>query len=232
MGNGDPRTERIFCNSCKRITSHVLRVNYSRPRIVGEGEQPGEFLTSIWTCAGCDQETFERKLTLEDGWQSDPVYIPPREEPADPEESVDPAEEPIQGKDFPHLSAGLAEVYREVVVCFNQGCLVLCIVGLRALIEGVCVEKGCAKGDLQEKINCLARLIPNIDIIEALHAFREAGNDAVHRREAPGKEQLKQSVHVTEELISYLYELDQKAILARSVSKRAVLRDYKPGTVQ
>lgn len=106
------------------------------------------------------------------------------------------------------------------------------------MIEGVCDEKLCIevslrkKISLEDKIKRLSTLVPDPNIIIAVQDFKDAGNDAAHRQEAPDRELLRQSIHVTEELISYLYELGEKATRAGSVSKKAVLRTFKPDIVQ
>lgn len=78
-------TKRIFCNWCKTPTKHVLSATHSRRRIVEEGEQPGEITTSIWSCSGCEDETFEWKFTGNDDGEHDPTYLPARTSIAEPE---------------------------------------------------------------------------------------------------------------------------------------------------
>jgi hypothetical protein len=73
-------TKIIFCNDCKAPTKHVLCATHSRRRIEEEGEQPGEITTSIWSCAGCENETFEWKFTGIDDGEQDPTYLPPRKD--------------------------------------------------------------------------------------------------------------------------------------------------------
>src|SRR5437868_5858757 len=72
--------KRIFCNNCNGETHHVLRAKYCRSRKVALDEdgvvEPGdvfavrnsqdckmhdfaEITTAIWSCAGCEEETFE-----------------------------------------------------------------------------------------------------------------------------------------------------------------------------
>jgi hypothetical protein len=61
---GEPETKRILCNNCKEYTHHCLRARYSRPDPRSKGEV--EVRTSIWSCAGCDQETFEWRFAYRD----------------------------------------------------------------------------------------------------------------------------------------------------------------------
>jgi hypothetical protein len=65
-------------------------------------------------------------------------------------------------------------------------CLLLCTIGLRALIEGVCNDKGFKDRKLENNIEGLTKLLPSPNMIEALHALRLFGNDAAHRLEARG----------------------------------------------
>jgi hypothetical protein len=225
----DKKTDTILCNWCKRPTTHILRARNRRPRPVGEGEleeggQPADIITSIWTCAGCDTTTFEeRAIMLEDG-DLGPRYFPPRhEEVADR----------IEPKHFRLLNAALTRIYLEVIKTFNEDCLVLCTMGLRALTEGICEDRGVkVKNNLGASIKGLVQLVPNMNIIDALNAFRDLGNDAAHDLEGLSKENARLAIEFMEDFLSSLYELDNKAQMVRNLSPRAAFRAAKPDSVQ
>ena len=100
----------------------------------GERYHADEFTTSIWSCAGCDEETFESKYKPVDEEEFGPEYFPPRSEYSEKGDVIQP-------KVFQHLDPDLNRLYVEVVACLNGNCLVLSTMGLRALIEGICREK-------------------------------------------------------------------------------------------
>lgn len=220
-------TKRIFCNWCKAPTNHVLRATHSRTRIVEEGEQPGEITTSIWSCAGCEVETFEWKFTGIDEGEQDPTYLPPRSEDNEEEDAVQP-------KVFHRLKPELDRLYVEIIASLNRNCLVLCSIGLRALMEGICRDKGFTdkKDSLEVKINRLVTFLPSTNLIDALHAFRLAGNYAAHENAPLTRDEALLAIEVIEDLLNFLYDLDYKASQMKYGSRMAELKTDKGGTVQ
>jgi len=211
-------TKWIFCNNCKSETRHTLRATYSRRRIVhedGERFEPGDITTSIWSCAGCDDETFEWQYKPTDNEIFDPVYLPTR--------SVD----SLQRKRFKNLGSDLTRVYGEVITSFNEGCLVLCTIGLRALIERICRDKGLREGNLEQRIDCLVKFLPSVNCIEALHAFRVVGNTAAHELEALTRDNARAAIAVIEDLLNFFYDFDYRASQMQDT-----LRKESPGSTK
>jgi hypothetical protein len=68
-------------------------------------------------------------------------------------------------------------------------------------------------------------------LIEALHAFRFAGNDAAHKLEALTRDDARRAIEVMETLLNFLYDLDYKASQMRHASKRAAFKSM-PDSVQ
>jgi hypothetical protein len=120
---------------------------------------------SLWSCAGCKEAILEKQWASEDSdseWaEASGEYYPRR------------TEDSIQPKVFKNLNDELGRLYKEIVICFNEDCLLLCTIGLRALIEGVCKERGHKKGNLEEKVKELIKLLPSLSMIaEALQSLR------------------------------------------------------------
>jgi uncharacterized protein DUF4145 len=109
--------------------------------------------------------------------------------------------------------------------------LLLCTIGLRALVEGVCVDKGLTERNLERQIDGLIKFLPSVNLIEALHTFRFAGNDAAHRLEPLSRDQARTAISLIEDLLNYFYDLDYKALQMRSASSKAEFRAFKPGSV-
>jgi hypothetical protein len=233
MVDDEKETDTILCNWCKRPTTHILRARNRRPRLVGEGEaeeggQPADVITSIWTCAGCDAATFEeRMIMLEDG-DLGPCYFPSRYD-----ETLEELSDRIEPKHFRQLNSVLTRIYDEVIKTFNEDCMVLCTMGLRALTEGICEDKGVkVRNNLDASIKGLGRLVPNLNIIDALHAFRDLGNDAAHDLEGLSRANARLAIEFMEDFLSSLYELDNKAQKVRNLSAKAVFRSAKPDSIQ
>jgi Domain of unknown function (DUF4145) len=241
MSEIENETKRILCNHCRGITHHHLRVRYSRvcqvvvdgdgqPWTFGFGPRPdnmAEFRgsryeeatnspcqvrTSVWSCAGCDEETFERQHLFEVSnaeWEEhERFYYPER------------WIESIQPKHFRKLDSKLSQVYSEIIGCFNRGSLLLCTIGLRALLEGICRDKGLNDGNLERKIEGLIKFLPSVNVIEALHNFRFAGNNAAHDLDALSHDDAAMAIGIIEDLLNFLYDLDYKASQMRVASNR------------
>jgi len=167
------------------------------------------FVYNLWICQGCGTATLQEACTakalvsdnglqvawtydfhprrLKEGWQRKPFSMP--------------------------LKLGIT--YQEVVESFNAGLVTLCSIGLRALLEGICVDKGITDKvvwGLEKKIDKLGECgyVP-VDIAQSMKSFKFIGDNAAHRLEVPEVEDLKLAVEVMEELLTFLYSLDYKA---------------------
>jgi hypothetical protein len=153
----------------------------------------------FWVCRGCDTAALNEVYT-QDGWSGyeASTFHPKRARRDWPEQR------------FRQLDEKLGSIYRETIRSFNAGLEILCAVGLRALLEGICADKGVTGRNLKKKIDGLqAHLPPNI--VESLHSFRFMGNEAAHELQAPARAELQLAIEVIEDLLNFLYELDYKA---------------------
>ena len=128
-------------------------------------------------------------------------------------------------KFFVKLPPKLSKLYLETVAAFNAASLLFCTLGLRALIEGVCKDKRIEGSNLEKRIDGLLKFIPNQTLVDSLHAFRFAGNDAAHDLEAMSLSDATNAIEVMEDLLNFLYEFDYKASMIKNASKRAVVRE-------
>jgi len=218
----EPNTAWIYCNYCRTRTRHVLVGSHSYDHAEEANAEWGDY--RLWKCAGCDTGTMEDHYpsdyanALEGGqaeadgnfYQS--LYHPKRAHSTRPR------------KYFTHLPAKLRTLYDEVLASLNEGLPLLCAAGLRALVEGVCADKGIAGRNLQKKIEGMTKLLPK-NIVKNLHGFRFIGNRAVHELEAPSSYQLQLAIDVIEDILNFLYALDYKASL---LGKATAFQAKKP----
>jgi hypothetical protein len=87
--------------------------------------------------------------------------------------------------------------------------MTLCAIGLRALLEGICRDKGIEGANIEERIDGLKRLLPE-NIVTSLHSLRFMGNQAAHELDPPSSYDLYVALDICDELLSFLYELDYK----------------------
>ncbi|MFN0256627.1 DUF4145 domain-containing protein [Pedobacter ureilyticus] len=100
-------------------------------------------------------------------------------------------------------------VYNESVEALKNDCYLLCAVGLRAVIEAICIDQGITGRNLEIKINNLVRskLITEKDS-GRLHSIRFLGNDSVHDMEVPKESKIRIALNIIEHLINNLYLID------------------------
>jgi hypothetical protein len=218
-----PRRRRLlFCNQCNGDTHHFLHAEQRRIEHDDEENSPywEETFYRFWTCAGCDTGT------LEEAWTSAAMrdtegehvyelsYHPPR------------SGSTLRAKVFRQLPSGLNAIYKEAVAAFNHRLFITCAAGLRALIEGICEDRGIKGRNLEKRIDGLESALPK-NIVQSLHGFRFMGNEALHRLTAPNATNLRLAIDVSEDLLNFLYELDYKASLLREATGS---RDHEPAT--
>jgi len=197
----------IFCNRCKNETNHVLKGEHSRRFYEKEHGQLmfwEEVADRLWICAGCEQGTLEHCYTM-DGYVDESgnqfyesTYYPKR------------TQQHIPQKRFMKIPKKLDKLYAETVEAYNNGLNILCAAGLRALIEGICVDKNIRGKNLENKIDGLNSILPE-NIVKNLHSFRFIGNEAIHELSAPNKGDLLLAIEVSQDLMNFIYELDYKA---------------------
>jgi hypothetical protein len=200
---------KIYCNTCKVRTNHELKAVHRRVSFdtdslteLAEDEEYEEWQYFFWACRGCDTVTLQESYGYFDS-DSDRIqhesYFHPRRERRSLPVSI-----------FRQLDRELARIYREVILSFNSDARILCAVGLRALLEGICADKGIEGRDLYTKISGLEAYLPS-NIVKSLHRFRFMGNEAAHELQAPSESDLRLAIEVMEDLLNFLYELDYKA---------------------
>jgi hypothetical protein len=113
-------------------------------------------------------------------------------------------------KNFRQLPNKLTTIYYEIIESFNNDAKILCAIGLRALLEGICADKNIEHKNIYGKIEGLKALLPH-NIVSNLHGFRFMGNEAAHELQAPSRHELELAMEVIEDLLNYLYELEYKA---------------------
>jgi hypothetical protein len=197
------RRMRLYCNTCKNETNHILRGEHRRSYSEDDTNYWEETFYRLWTCAGCDTGL------MESAWTCQGMQGPDGEEfiiSYDPER----ASADLHPKVFRQIPEPLSLIYKEAVRAFNLKLPISCAGALRALIEGICEDKNIGGRTLEERINGLEGILPG-NIVTNLHGFRFMGNDALHRLTTPARASLQLAIEVSEDLLNFLYELDYKA---------------------
>ncbi|HYP29612.1 MAG TPA: DUF4145 domain-containing protein [Blastocatellia bacterium] len=216
---------RIRCNTCSGVTWHELLTNKSLTvtlygqddEAFGEGREQWE----LFQCSGCD--SISLRVTSDYPWQDDPEihFFPER------------TGDHHKKKHYSKLPKKLTMLYGETIEAYNRGSLLLCTAGIRALLEGLCADKGITKGpdrdgkivkNLEGKINGLTSIVP-ASIVKNLHGLRFLGNQAVHELEAPSKYDLELALTVIEDILNVVYDLDYRTQMLYEMATRPKVND-------
>ncbi len=208
-GSGEsnkPLKRYIFCNRCKSETNHICEAEHVRNFIDEESRFEEQLGFRLWICAGCERGT------LEEFYTNDAMYGYNGESGFDVSYYPERTTLHVEGKRFKQLPKKLEAICREVLHAYNYQLGVLCSIGIRALLEGICADRGITARNLEDRINGLASIIPQ-NIVSNLHSIRFIGNVAAHELSAPDRSELRLAIEICEDLLNYLYELDYKARL-------------------
>ena len=197
-----------------------------------------EFAEGTWEilrCCGCEDITFREIWIDSEDYNYNTNEFEPTVQLYPPR-----GENTLPVKPYYNVSPILRRIYREVIDCYNNEIYTLCAAGLRAIIEGICVDKEIKGGDVEKfdkksgakniiRSNVLEGKIEGMakagfltkKHAEILHEYRFLGNDAVHKLQSPNSEELKLAIEIIEHTLYNLYELPEKAWeLKREKKKR------------
>ena len=199
-----PKRKYIFCNRCGNETNHECYSEHFRdyPNIIETYELTERLGSRYWICLGCESGTLEEYYVFdhnsEETDEEQASYHPER------------SEFHVKAKSFNVLPQKLKTIYTETLRAFNNKLEILCALGIRSLIEGICADKGIEGKNLEVRIDNMVKILPE-NIVSNLHSLRFIGNEAAHELESPPVEELKIAIELCEDILNYLYELDYKA---------------------
>ena len=212
-----------YCNQCKINSKHLILNEFVDK---GSDKETGVSWADkyqIIRCDNCSMISFRK-----DGWFSEYQAFPD-EDGSYEELFPDSNENKVETKKYNNLPYSLDEIYEEVIKSYNNNSYILCAVGIRAILEGICSDKKIEKGSVVDK-NGQTKNKSNLEgkiygleesgIIsksqqEALHQLRFLGNDAVHELASPKKLEIKTALDIIEHMMEDIYELPYKAELLK-----------------
>lgn len=218
---------QIYCNSCQHETNHVCRLDEFSFVRLDEDEDIDTYGVEVdglrlWSCAGCDEWTIEKyaALTVVEEYDAliDPkriwsTYLPER------------TRFYAKLKQYHLLPPTLVQVYQEVLHSYNSDLVILCAVGIRTLLEGICADQEIRGGNLFQKIEGLSDMLPK-NIVSNLHSLRFLGNEAAHELVSPDREEIHLAIQLIEDLLNFLYDLDYRASLLKERRKKLGKKNY------
>lgn len=198
-----PLVLKVLCRSCKHATNHdVLFIKESSGEI-GDGDIQWWVTHQVLQCRGCEDITFRRN-------SQNTESIDPFTGQLEDYESLYPnrtdGRPPIEGhENFPMKTR---RIYVETLKALNHNALILAAIGLRALIESVCLEQKTKAKTLAGGIDELALSgLLSKKQAEFLHAHRFMGNVAAHEMVSPKPTELVAALDIAETLLKTIYIL-------------------------
>ena len=200
----------VVCAECNRKTKHVVlaSVDQTGSETYARGHHFSWGVSyQVIQCLGCETVSF-RKATHDSESSFD--RISEDEWEFRPDEELYPSR--LAGRaglvDVGLLPENVQRVYLETVKALNGHQPILAGIGLRALIEAICIEKGAAGTDLFGKIDSLLGLgVLTAEGAKILHKLRALGNQAAHEVKPHSDEHLGVAMDVVEHLLQGVYIL-------------------------
>lgn len=232
---------KVYCIKCKGKTNHLVEQSFD---CNGGDPREGVFWEEhfqIIRCEGCEEISFRQTF-----WSTDSPEVG-EDGSSEPSVKLYPkrSDKIRANKTYYYAPNKLRRVYRETIECFNNEQTTLCAVGLRAIVEGICADKGISDGPVQKKKTDGTIKTERSRMLEGkiaglaekgiltskhaniLHEHRFMGNEAVHELEAPSLAELTHAIEIIEHTLDALYEMPDKAEALRNMKSRRVTIKHK-----
>ncbi|MDP1509227.1 DUF4145 domain-containing protein [Paenibacillus sp. CMAA1739] len=201
--------QKLFCNDCRRPTNHDVieenGVQFKRivPRIRTNDKQflNMEDIYYLAYCQGCDSIKLVKEFHYEKENQWNSLYhIYP-----DPMDRMD----KVKNVTFANLPKSIFLLLPEVYGAYASKSLQLCTVGLRMLIEAICIDKNVEGNTLVQKIDKLkdTNLVTELQA-KILHEIRLLGNKSAHEVVRQEEELILDGLNTINSLLFNIYSLE------------------------
>jgi len=210
---------KSYCSTCSRPTNQKV---LKEEEIKYHEQETGwwdDTSYQIIQCMGCDTISFRKlynDISIQQSYEEDTTsqeLYPKRGSHS----------RPI--KAYRNLPIDIKKVYQETIDAYNNNLTLLCGVGIRAVVEAICIDKAITEGiftnssgkqvkskSLDGKIYGLAsKGYLTSDNAEILHELRFLGNAAVHELSTPSLDELSLAIDIIELIIDNIYEVKHKA---------------------
>ncbi|WP_459500897.1 DUF4145 domain-containing protein [Bacillus sp. C1] len=240
--------QQLYCYSCKKKTNHMHVQNNEGKKLeyikLATPEESQDFQYrdsySIVQCLGCDEVSFLRaycdedmlKIGYDGNWESYEEYTVYPEEPKEETKGLYLEYKSIY--EFNNIPDFIFDLREEVIEAYRKEMFLLCSMGIRMLLEGICKEKGIVQiqkiknkelqfdksGNPEMRNLSLHEKIEELHkqqyIIEShkgvLHQVRGMGNYAAHEMITYSPETIAQALKIIEHMLYSIYEIPHTKI--------------------
>ncbi len=202
-----PNKRRVLCRTCKHATNHEILFTKRLTGETDDGDIRWWSEYQVLQCCGCEDVSFRTA-------DRDTESIDPYTGQLDETETLYPSRTdgrpPIEG--YENFPAKTRRIYTETLKALNHNAFILAAIGLRALIESICLEQKTKAKVLAKRIDELAETgLLSVKQAAFLHAHRFMGNVAAHEMVAPKATELVAALDIAETLLKTIYILPEVA---------------------
>ena len=213
---------KIQCASCERETNHKKEWEKNVHEDYDEYDIWQDTTYTAYSCQGCNTITFrivsinsEEVESEEDGDLIHTKHINYY-----PNRNTRMIKERMDVHDAPPK---VRRIYHETIEAYNNELPILCAIGIRAIIESICLAENITVQGLDKKIDALIEkgiITPKLG--EGLQENRLLGNESAHEHESFGDIQLTTAIRLIENVIEGHYSTSSKIeyLKARKFNKR------------
>lgn len=212
-----------FCNKCKQETYHTI-LHQEKESYEDGGGWWEENLYEMVKCGGCKEISF-RKLHQDVQMMSNFDYESGLPEPYEFTNYPKRMQYLLELKRFHNTPKLIIKIYKEIIETYNNQLYILCGGGIRAIIEGICSDKGIQGIQKLDKNNnpYLNKSLPSkikglaengfltTKSAESLHNLTFMGNESLHQLAASSKYELKLAIDIIEHMLESIYEIEHKS---------------------
>jgi hypothetical protein len=207
---------RVLCRTCKNSTNHEILFSHDLHDSDDENGIQVWVSDQVLRCCGCDEVSFRHtdQCTEDIDYETGALVLNETLYPNRTEGRI-----AIDGyEEFP---ARTRRIYQETLKALNQNAFVLAAIGLRAIIESVCVEQSTPGKNLEQRIGELSKSgVLSQKQADFLHAHRFIGNAAAHEMIAPKAVELIAALDIAETLLKTIYILPDVAAQLKPKPKK------------
>lgn len=192
----------VHCGECNRNTNHYV---IAKREVTSHSEEDFYWGREHYfcQCAGCDSFCYAVSSWCEEDWN-------PHTGDMDYSWSTFPRSrgERLPIADVWSLPIKIRTIYLEIVEAVNTKLPVLSAIGLRALIEALCKDKGVTGSNLEKLIDGLATNgILSDSQSKILHSHRFLGNVAAHEIQSAKPKEVLAALEIAEATLRTIYVL-------------------------
>jgi hypothetical protein len=195
-------TIRVFCGECEGLKNHKV---IAKREVRNHPDEPYHWGVDHYfcQCAGCDTYCYAIADWTEDDFDQ---YTGEMDYKWKTYPFSKNARKPID--DANDLPEKVRFIYLETLGALNSQLPVLTAVGLRAIIEAICVDQKIKGRNLEQKIDGLATSgVLSSAQADILHGHRFLGNVAVHQIVSANPKELIAALEIAETMLRTIYVL-------------------------